>query len=333
MGRFARGGGCASRAAVALTVPMPTASWVEVSRQESRRPVEDHALVLQAIGITSVVTQADEGYALLVRAEEADRARIELIRYLRENLEGSQAAAEPQRPLTRALGAALVYVAVLLVIDAVQRREAFGVDWWRRGLADAGLIRAGAWWRSVTALGLHADLLHLASNLAFGAFFGVVLAQSVGVGVAWLAFVVTGGIGNWVNAWIQTPPYTSVGASTAVFGMLGVQAAYDWAGRRRLSENPFRRWAPLLIGAALLVWLGGGRQADPGVAPKPFGEFNVTLPRIDVWGHILGFAAGLALGALAGRLLPPRALGERAQGALAAAAIVFVLCAWLLAVR
>jgi membrane associated rhomboid family serine protease len=41
----------------------------------------------------------------------------------------------------------------------------------------------------VTALGLHLDLLHLAGNLAFGTVFGVMLAQSIGFGLAWLTFV------------------------------------------------------------------------------------------------------------------------------------------------
>ena len=37
------------------------------------------------------------------------------------------------------------------------RREAFSQDWWSAGAAQAGLIADGEWWRTLTALGLHAD--------------------------------------------------------------------------------------------------------------------------------------------------------------------------------
>jgi rhomboid protease GluP len=60
-------------------------------------------------------------------------------------------------------------------------RETFSQDWWSAGAAQAGLIADGEWWRAVTALGLHADLSHLASNLAFGSLLGLLLAQILGV--------------------------------------------------------------------------------------------------------------------------------------------------------
>ena len=35
-----------------------------------------------------------------------------------------------------------------------------------------GRVTGGEWWRAVTALFLHADALHLAGNVIFGAAFG-----------------------------------------------------------------------------------------------------------------------------------------------------------------
>jgi membrane associated rhomboid family serine protease len=79
--------------------------------------------------------------------------------------------------------------------------------------------------------------------------------------------------------------------------MLGAQVAHDWVYRRRMHLNPFRRWAPVAVGAALLAWLGGdGRQVDPNSLPETLGRLEVALPRIDVWAHVLGFLIGLLLG-------------------------------------
>jgi membrane associated rhomboid family serine protease len=309
------------------------ATWIEVSRAEDRKTIDDHALVLEARGIASGTAFAFGKHILLARVAEAERARAELEKYVRENRDQTPGGDTPQ-PIRWSVAAALVYVLALFALDVASRRGASGFDWWRSGVADAAAIRGGAWWRAVTALCLHADGLHLAGNLVFGAAFGVMLAQSVGFGVAWLAFVVTGGMGNWLNAWLQSPSHAAIGASTAVFGMLGVQVAHDWVRRRQLHYNVFRRWAPIAVGAALLAWLGGdGRQIDPNAFPRTLGELDVARPAIDVGAHVLGFGVGLALGGLIGWYKPRLTPGARPQAALAGAAAGLVALAWFLALR
>ena len=54
-----------------------------------------------------------------------------------------------------------------------ERRHALSVDWAATGAAQAGLNCDGQWWRTITALSLHADVLHLMSNLASGVIFGI----------------------------------------------------------------------------------------------------------------------------------------------------------------
>jgi len=307
------------------------ATWIEVSRAAERRTIEEHALVLEARGIVSGTAFALGQQILLVRVEDAVRARAELDRYIREN-QRLPTREDPPQPIRWSAIAAAVYVVVLLAFDAASRRGGFGLDWWRAGTADAAQIQAGAWWRSITALFLHADLLHLAGNLVFGAAFGVMLAHSVGFGVAWLAFVFTGGFGNWLNALLESPSHAAIGASTAVFGILGVQAAHDWVRRRQLHYNLFRRWAPVAIGAALLGWLGGGgRDIDPNAFPQTLRNLDVALPRIDVGAHVMGFVTGLALGGVIGWAKPRITLTARVQAALAGVSCVLVALAWFLA--
>jgi len=309
------------------------ATWIAISHAESRRTIEDHALVLEALGIPSAMAVDRAHQVLLVRTEDAERARAELYRYLREN-QSVGPSDETPHPIERSVAAALVYAGTLIAFDLASRRGLFGLDWWHAGMADAALIQAGAWWRCVTALFLHGDALHLAGNLVFGAAFGVMLAQSIGFGSAWLAFVVTGGIGTALNALAQSPSHSSIGASTAVFGMLGVQVAHDWVRRRQLHYNVFRRWAPIAVGAALLAWLGGdGRQIDPSSFPQTLHPLDAARPRIDVGAHVLGFAVGLVLGGLVGWSKRQVRLTAWMQAALAGAAAGVVALAWLLALR
>ncbi|HVQ34877.1 MAG TPA: rhomboid family intramembrane serine protease [Candidatus Bathyarchaeia archaeon] len=265
----------------------------------------ERALVLHALGIDSAIVELDGKHVVAVAAEDGPRARAEIDKYDREN-PPSVVSQDASPPMSWGLAAAAVYAAVLAVFWRAGAYDA--------GRADAAAIRAGAWWRAVTALTLHADLPHIAGNLLFGSIFGIMLAESAGFGVAWLGFVLTGALGNLANAWIQPPTHLAVGASTGIFGMLGMQVAFD-AVRRRSPLGRIRRWAPFAVGAGMLAWLGGGRPGEP----------------IDVGAHVLGFLAGLALGTLLGRpaLRIPRTAAV--QGSIGIAAIALVAATWYLA--
>jgi membrane associated rhomboid family serine protease len=264
----------------------------------------ERALVLHALGIDSAIVELDGRHVVAVAPEDGPRARAEIEKYERENPAGLPAP-DPAPPLHWGFAAAAVYVALLVVFWS---RGA-----WEAGRAEAGSIRTGEWWRTVTALTLHADVPHLAGNLLFGSVFGVMLAESVGFGVAWLGFLLAGAIGNLANAWIQFPAHTAVGASTGVFGMLGMQVAFDALTRRHVHHGRIRRWAPFVVGLGLLSWLGGGQAGE----------------RIDVGGHVLGFAAGIALGAALGVRRIPRTAAV--QGAVGTSALALVAAAWYLA--
>ncbi len=293
--------------------------------------------MLQARGIRSVVAPvagaSGNQHQLIVPLEDAERARDELRRFTGEN-RGWPPRPVVSPPVTMGVGAALVYVALMVIAFAAARQGSYGVDWVSAGSADAGLIRNGEWWRVVTALSLHGDVVHLSGNLLFGAVFGVMLAQSAGAGSAWLTFVVAGSIGNGVNAWWQPPSHLAIGASTGVFGMLGAQVACDWMRRGRTHYHRMRRWAPMIMGLALLAWFGGsgGRQADPGTVTNTLRDVS-GAQRVDVTAHVFGFCAGLGIGALLAQRMAARLEAPRVQRVLTAAAIGLVVLAWMLAVR
>lgn len=309
-------------------------TWTEVSRSPHERQSREHSLVLQAMGVRHISARDVEQHLLLVPSEASAFAREQIERYDREN-RGWPPREEEPIAISRGVHAAIVYGGLMVLMFLVQGQSSFGVDWAAAGRAQAGLIRQGEWWRVLTALSLHVDTLHVVGNIVFGALLGVVLSQSIGVGLAWLGFVATGAIGNLVNAYVQSPRHTSIGASTAVFGVLGIQVAYEWMRRRELGYRRWRRWAPLIMGAVWLGWFGtGGIDHD---VTKPMKEqmrdIDLALQDTDVMAHVFGFAAGLAAGVGLGLRKRRIGLDPRAQVGLAIAAPALVALAWVLALR
>jgi membrane associated rhomboid family serine protease len=153
------------------------------------------------------------------------------------------------------------------------------VDWVAVGNAHAGKIVDGEWWRLITALTLHADWLHLISNLSIGGLFIVFLCRELGSGLAWSLLLASGILGNLANAFIQQPDHRSVGASTLVFGAVGILGAISVL---RYRKELRKRWPlPIAAAMALLALLGTeGKQTDLGA-------------------HLFGFLFGIILGLIA----------------------------------
>lgn len=288
-------------------------TWVEIDRVTGRSEAEQRALVLVAAGIDCQIAPSVHGTRLLVGAADVARARSELEAYDRET---RQAAVQPPplRSWREGLPGAIVYCCALFFVYGAASRQLLSRDWLSAGEAQAGLIVGGEWWRCLTALGLHADYGHLFSNMVAGAFLGILLSQILGGGLAWLLILVAGAAGNGLNALLQPAGHTSIGASTAVFGALGLLVVLMSRYRWRLWRRGLRRWLPIAAGVMLLAFLG------------------MEGERIDVGAHIAGFVVG---GLLGGLLL---ILGERptrqrefVQLALGGAALVVFVASWLFA--
>ena len=285
--------------------------WVEVGRFPALGEAEQHALVLVASGVASRLVPNSAGIALFVAAQDAVRARSELTLYARENAP-RPAPGPVLRPLREGIDAALIYCVVLVFIHAAASRGAFSHDWLAIGHAQASLIKSGEWWRAVTALGLHADLGHLLSNMVLGGILGILLAQLLGAGLAWLAILIGGAIGNAVVALLAPVDHAAIGASTAVFAALGLLAALAW-GRQAILWRGLRRWRPIAAAIMLLALLGvGGEHTDVGA-------------------HVAGLLTGCIGGAALyfARLHLPQ--GRNAQFAYGGAALALFAGSWLAA--
>lgn len=287
---------------------------VIVHRSIRGQDCRERSLVLAAMYIDYSVERTWWGWCLLVPETEEGEARRQLALYEQEQRPApSRVKAFPPRAGAK-LGV-LAYVAILLTVFLFQARYAFGIDWTLAGRVDVAAIRAGEYWRMFTALTLHRDVFHLLSNLAFGAFFAALLGSRLGGGVAWLAILLAGASGNWLNSLVQRPEHLSVGASTAVFAALGLLATYFSVPGRLNQETWARRWAPIVAGLWVLAWLGTGDA------------------RTDIVAHLTGFVAGFLLGILLGRVPAPGPRDSAVQWVTGVIALAGVIGAWSLALQ
>ena len=274
----------------------------------------DCAFLLDAIGIPYERRTTVTGASLWVEPEHHARAARELGAYLRENrLPQKPAGVWPRHP--HAIYGVFGYAAVQIAVAGAAIAHLFDKGWRSAGVLDAGFLARGEWWRVLTALTLHGDMLHLLSNLAFGALFGYPAARLFGPGVAWLLILLGGAIAYGMDALLHPPQHYLLGASTAVFTALGLIAAYGWRRHLRDWKPWMRNASPLLAGIALLAFTGTGGE------------------NTDILAHLAGFVVGAALGALCARLPMPPPGRTGMQWAAALAALAVLSLAWILALR
>lgn len=282
---------------------------VELFAGLSRPQCEERVLVLQSVGIDSRLAFAGGRWHLFVAEPDASFARQQLERYERENPPRPPRVAHPPPHRHAGIGS-LTYAFVLVLVGFLAGIGARDADWLEAGALEAGRVRSGELWRTVTALTLHLDVAHLVANLGFGMLFGYFAGQLLGPGVAWSSVLGAAALANLLTAVVQTPAHTSAGASTAVFATLGLLAAYGWRQRHALAERWAYRYAPLVAGVALLAFLGVGGE------------------RTDVLAHLAGFASGAIAGAWHGRASRHRAMGGRGQLLVGLVAVGVVVTAW-----
>lgn len=291
--------------------------FVAIGQGRSKRSLRDTELVLRSASIPFVVEPRGSAWVLGVRPEDVERARRELADYSRE--ESQRPTHEPieLRPATWWWQSVVLYVAILIVAHLFATHSAFDENWYTAGRAHAESIRSGGWWRTITALFLHTGVPHLSSNLLYGSIFAGLVAYTRGGGVAFLGVLAAGAMGNAINAFAQDPGHLSVGASTAVFGAVGLLCGTEWRRRAYLKVDRMRRFGPLFLGVVLFSWLGVGE--------------NPEVDRIDVFAHVFGVVAGIALGAFSASLPEAWARSIKVQSLATLAIVALVGGAWLIA--
>ena len=189
-------------------------------------------------------------------------------------------------PATVALVAVNVLVYVVTVYQGAGISAPGGPLFSDGALVGALIYTDGEWYRMVTAMFLHASLLHLAFNMLALFWLGTVVEQALGTWRFVLVYFVSGLAGS-AGALLFTGPFAvTVGASGAIFGIMGALLVLEY-----VATGSFAGQAMGLIVLNLIL--------------------TFAIPNISVGGHIGGLVGGiLATFALAHfRHANPRSLG------------------------
>ncbi len=272
----------------------------------------DWSLALASQGIEVILDRGpgSSGWVLWLEPEDHGRALGVIRQYCREN-RGWPWQRELFWPGALFHWGALLWCWLLVVVHWLAEAGSGRVE--ALGTMASAAFAGGEWWRLITAVGLHADVAHLAANAATGmVVFGLAMAR-FGAGWAMLAGLVAGAVGNWARWGVHSGPYVGLGASGMVMGGLGLLAAQMvfllWEERRA-----FRQVASGVLGGVLLFVLVG------------------LNPASDVVAHTAGFGVGLVEGVLLGRLQAGGRLGGRWDRIAGVTAIGLYAGAWVLAV-
>ena len=179
---------------------------------------------------------------------------------------------------------ALVWVAAVFFCFISQQEDAGVTETYLN--SSQGVVDGLELYRPFTALFLHGDFEHLLGNVVFGVIFFLLVSNSFGPLRGWVLVMLSGFLGNTLNAVIHHPDvFRSLGASTAVFGALGllVGTGLDVAWRERSYRRGLQAFVPLLAGLML------------------FSIHGIGGPGTDVMAHLLGLFFGVALGFPASR--------------------------------
>lgn len=268
---------------------------------------DTYGLVLASSGLKYSVKQTADGWEIWVAESSHQKALNLITEYIREN-QHVVLPDEPETPQHKKTYTGL-WASVLLLACYIASNMANTPDTFIKSYgSSASDILNGEVYRTVTSLMLHSGYVHLAGNMVGIAIFGTAICSLTGRGVGWLMILLAGIIGNLVNAALFEYGHMSIGASTAVFGAVGILAAHQFYSKIRMPGRRKKAWIPLAGGLALLGFLGSG-------------------PNSDLTAHLFGFMAGIGIG-MVHALYLKQLIDKRHQAYCLAITIGTIILAW-----
>jgi membrane associated rhomboid family serine protease len=289
--------------------PAPTTAVV-LRATASPTLAGDWSLVLASAGIAHRVIEGGGAFSLVVAEPDAGAAVAALAAF---DAESAPRVVPPAPDLGPSVLGVLTSAALLAMFVVTGPGDAHPPsEWFSAGAADADRILHGQWWRAITALTLHADVMHVVGNVIASLIFVSAVGRWLGAGLGALLVVACAAAANVLTAlWHRHDAFVSMGASTATFAATGLAVGLQLWRRWRYDERRRYFWLPLGAGLGLFAMLGTSANADVGA-------------------HLFGLGVGAAVGT------GVAASGVRAPGRLGQALLIVVtsavlIGAWLLA--
>jgi rhomboid protease GluP len=167
---------------------------------------------------------------------------------------------------------ALLAVTVVVYLLQMASKQLSGIDlvaMW--GMKSNVAIESGQWWRLVTPMFLHGGIFHIGFNMYALYVLGPGLERFYGKWSYLLLYLVAGVAGNVFSFIFST--YNSLGASTAIFGLLAAQGVFLYQHRDMFGKSAQRSLLNVIFIAVINFVIG-------------------LSPGIDNWGHLGGFVGG-----------------------------------------
>jgi membrane associated rhomboid family serine protease len=145
------------------------------------------------------------------------------------------ALATGSAPVTKALIAINVAIYLITVVQGRGLNNPGG-SLYIRWLLFGPLVANGGWYRLVTSMFLHGFLLHIVFNMVALWFIGAPVEQYLGR-ARYIGLYFVSGLAGAAGALLQAPLEPTVGASGAIFGILGAWLIIEWQITGRLAGN------------------------------------------------------------------------------------------------
>lgn len=167
------------------------------------------------------------------------------------------------------------YTDRILLVNALAFLFLRNTHWQGRLAKINACISQGEYWRLVTPMFLHHDIIHLLVNCYSLHLLGPPLEAALGPTQYLILYLGSGVCGNLMSYLMtQSAPYhLAVGSSTSIYGLFGALAASMLSARGGISpEN--QMWITQVVGLNLVV---------------------TFLFNVDIWGHVGGLLGGAAI--------------------------------------
>lgn len=143
------------------------------------------------------------------------------------------ALATGRAPITKALIAANVAIYLITAVQGHGLNDPGGHLFFK-WILFGPLVANGGWYRLVTAMFLHASVVHIGFNMVALYFIGSPVEQYLGK-PRYIGLYFVSGLAGSAGALLQAPLTPSLGASGAVFGILGAMLILEWQITGRLA--------------------------------------------------------------------------------------------------
>jgi membrane associated rhomboid family serine protease len=167
------------------------------------------------------------------------------------------------------------------------------------------LVDHGDWWRLITSAFLHASVIHIAFNMLALWWLGAPVEMVLGR-VRFIGLYLVSGLAGAAGALVANPNAVTVGASGAIFGLLGAGLILEWQATGSIAGNYLTLFlSNLAISFAVPgISIGGHVGGLIGgilctLVFSRFGRGHAAYSRVGLWSIAGVLAIGLASVAVA----------------------------------